>query len=279
MKSQSTIDRYIIFGKRKLYALLKSLEPSRIKGRFTGPRVLVNSLPKAGTNLLDRVLYNMPQMRYSGRRTLRKPVFTDSEMLSIVKGTKRGEYNLAHIQNNDEIIKAVDECGIKSLVMIRDPRQVIVSHYKYVTNIDTAHPSHPYFRDLENDELRKDAVINGVPDIVEPFDFVLKEFDAWCDHKNTLIVRFEDLIGENGGGSKNDQIKTVKEIATHLEIELTEDEVEQIAGKVFTTKSPTFRSGKTGGWKKEFTERQKSVLKDKIGEWLIKYGYEQNNDW
>ena len=279
MKTQSTIDRYIIFGKRKFYAFAKSLTPSRLKGRFTGPRVLVNSLPKAGTNLLDRVLYNMPQMRYSGRRTLRRPVFTDDQMLSVVRKTTRGEYNLAHIQNNKEIIKAVDEKGIKSLVMIRDPRQVIVSHYKYVTNIDTAHPSHSYFKGLPSDEERKDAVITGVEGIVEPFDFVLKEFDAWCEHKNTLVVRFEDLIGENGGGTREKQLNTVKDIANHLEVNLSQSEIDKIANKVFTTKSPTFRSGKTGGWKKEFSESQKNVLKERIGDWLIKYGYEKNNNW
>jgi hypothetical protein len=44
-------------------------------------------------------------------------------------------------------------------------------------------------------------------------------------------------------------------------------------------KSPTFRSGKTGEWKKHFTEEHKKIFKDVAGDLLIKLGYEKNNDW
>ena len=45
------------------------------------------------------------------------------------------------------------------------------------------------------------------------------------------------------------------------------------------TKSPTFRSGKTGVWKKYFTDEHKKIFKDVAGDLLIKLGYEKDNDW
>jgi hypothetical protein len=44
-------------------------------------------------------------------------------------------------------------------------------------------------------------------------------------------------------------------------------------------KSPTFHSGKTGKWKKHFTDEHKKIFKDMAGDLLVKLGYEKNNDW
>jgi sulfotransferase 6B1 len=45
------------------------------------------------------------------------------------------------------------------------------------------------------------------------------------------------------------------------------------------TKSPTFRSGKTGEWKKHFTDEHKKIFKEVAGDLLIKLGYEKDNNW
>ena len=44
-------------------------------------------------------------------------------------------------------------------------------------------------------------------------------------------------------------------------------------------KSPTFRSGKTGEWKKHFTEEHKKLFKEVAGDLLVRLGYEENNGW
>lgn len=45
------------------------------------------------------------------------------------------------------------------------------------------------------------------------------------------------------------------------------------------TKSPTFRSGKTGEWKKHFTDEHKKIFKNVAGDLLVKLGYEKDGDW
>ncbi len=44
-------------------------------------------------------------------------------------------------------------------------------------------------------------------------------------------------------------------------------------------KSPTFRSGKTGEWKKYFTDEHKKIFKEVAGDLLVKLGYEKDNAW
>ena len=44
-------------------------------------------------------------------------------------------------------------------------------------------------------------------------------------------------------------------------------------------KSPTFRSGKTGEWKKHFTDEHKAIFKEIAGDLLVRLGYEKNNNW
>ena len=45
------------------------------------------------------------------------------------------------------------------------------------------------------------------------------------------------------------------------------------------TKSPTFRSGKTGEWKKYFKDEHRQVFKQVAGDLLVRLGYESNYDW
>ncbi len=55
--------------------------------------------------------------------------------------------------------------------------------------------------------------------------------------------------------------------------------VDSLESSINPSKSPTFRSGKTGEWKNHFTDEHKKIFKDVAGDLLIKLGYEKDNDW
>jgi len=55
--------------------------------------------------------------------------------------------------------------------------------------------------------------------------------------------------------------------------------LEALESSINPGRSPTFRSGKIGEWRKCFTEGHKKTFKDVAGDLLIKLGYEQDNDW
>ena len=44
-------------------------------------------------------------------------------------------------------------------------------------------------------------------------------------------------------------------------------------------RSPTFRSGKAGGWQEAFTEEHKRLFKEVSGDLLIELGYEKDHGW
>ena len=53
-----------------------------------------------------------------------------------------------------------------------------------------------------------------------------------------------------------------------------------VEGSQNTDASPTFREGKTGGWREAFTDRHKRLFKESdAGGWLVRLGYEENDNW
>lgn len=163
--------------------------------------------------------------------------------------------------------------------MIRDPRDIAVSHFNYVTNIDKNHKSHHYFSQLPNDEIRLMTVITGQKNVVEPINKVLEDYFPWLSVKGCLTVKFENLIGPNGGGNEELQLQSVLDIASFLEISLRENQLNKIIDNIYSSKSPTFSTGQIGKWKEYFTDEHIREFKNSSSEMLIKYGYEKDNNW
>jgi hypothetical protein len=50
-------------------------------------------------------------------------------------------------------------------------------------------------------------------------------------------------------------------------------------GNAFPKNSPTFRSGKIGGWRAHFTPAHKQLFNQCAGDLLVKLDYESSLDW
>jgi len=46
-----------------------------------------------------------------------------------------------------------------------------------------------------------------------------------------------------------------------------------------TSNSVTFRKGDVGGWRETFTEEHKDLFKKHDNGWLVKLGYEKDENW
>jgi hypothetical protein len=101
----------------------------------------------------------------------------------------------------------------------------------------------------------------------------------WLDHPSTLVVRFEDLIGPRGGGNPNVQRATIKKLGAFVERSLADDQVGEIAQKMYAKTSSTFRKGEVGDWRNHFTEAHRRAFKEVMGDRLVRFGYEQDMDW
>lgn len=277
---QKKIKRINSFLKLNIKSVIFGLRPTQLFGRINGPKVLVNSFPKAGTNLLENLLLNVPGLRRRlGRMNRAWTIEEVNSILNNIKSLKKGQFTSSHFIADERIFNTLKINNIKSIMVIRDIRSKIISHSKYVTNIDFAHKTHNFFKNLDDDDNRINAIIDGVPNVVASIDEELKRYAGWLDNPHILVVRFEDLIGEMGGGSDNKQKETLEKIINFLEVKISNNQFNKIQSKIFSTKVRTFRSGKINEWHKYLNENHKNKIKNKAGNWLIENGYEKNNDW
>jgi hypothetical protein len=166
-----------------------------------------------------------------------------------------------------------------SYFIFRDPRDIVVSHVFYVTDMEPNHVQHEYFSALPDFDSRlKTSILGRLDSDVEFFDIGtrFKAYSGWVDQPSVMKIHFEDLI--------NDRAVTLTRIMEHLLARVPlqtprERILDAMESSINPKKSPTFRSGKTGEWKKYFTDEHKKIFKDVAGDLLIKLGYEKNNDW
>lgn len=274
-------------GFSKFKKNIRSLTFSRIKGRFQGPIVLANSIPKSGTHLLLNCLYYFPILRPANRHSaIRKYRHIGSaEVLNTIEKTKRGQYSSGHVPHNKKNAQILKKYDIKSLLIIRDPRDVIISHMIWVTKKHPNHRLRKHYKSLN----KREKILSSLHGLSgkntqdgKPFEGAKKWLDMfipWTKESFNYTLKFEDLIGPKGGGERKSQKKTIKEIGTHLGVNLSDKEITHIAKNTYSPSSSTFRKGKIGDWKNHLDENLKNEIKENIGDWIIKLGYEENYEW
>ncbi|MDH3589438.1 MAG: hypothetical protein OEQ74_08540, partial [Gammaproteobacteria bacterium] len=112
--------------------VLHGLRPSGIYGRFATPAVLLNSIPKAGTHLLESALERYPRLRNAGKRTVSSWIDVPDPVINAIASIRKGAFLNAHVPAAPELLQVVESRNIRVLFMIRDPRDIVVSHFKYV---------------------------------------------------------------------------------------------------------------------------------------------------
>ena len=266
--------------------VVRNLRPSEWRKLWTalyGPRVVVASVPKAGTHLLMRVLQLFPLLRSAGMafgEPDEKP-----EMLQRIARLGRGQFITTHYPLND-IQDIVDERGLRGVFLIRDPRDTCVSWYHYFLN-ETNHWCHDYFNHVLQDQAsRLMAAITGLegePENDRPgLNSIDQHFRNLLDYLHDprfLKVRFEDVVGSAGGGDDRRQREVISSLADHLGLKLRRRDVSHVMAHAFDRGAPTFRKGQIGSWRQEMLPEHKVAFKEIAGSLLVDLGYEASTDW
>ena len=268
--------RQLVHGTRRWLVNSLELWPNR-------PKVLAIGPPKSGTNLLRRCLRSLPHMLDCQVPLDRPADFAELEQK--LAQVYRGSFIKAHVHFTRENYDLVQDLGLATILILRDPRDLSVSLLHWATYINERHRLGPYLRRLEDDDQRLLAIINGVPAEelgdkreLEPIDEFVGIFVPWMDH-GSCTVRFEDLIGTAGGGDAESQRGAIAKIARHLDMELDTEEIEGVAAGLFSRRSRTFRKGQIGDWRNRFTSEHKAAFKEVAGQLLVDLGYEPDLDW
>jgi sulfotransferase 6B1 len=266
--------------------------------------ILVNSLPKGGTHLVSRalqMLLDRPEggaamdrlavghyesLSGCGRKVLigiamPQPISLGALEMGL-REVRPGHYVNAHLPYQPEVADLVDRLGMKCVVILRDPRDVVVSQSFYAIR-RTDHPLNARYREMTADERLMTSII-GLPSVPPgggPMISIgprMRSILPWREHPRTYTTWFEKLIGRQGGGSADAQKQEMQNLARHLDLEISEQEIEHMAAQLFGN-TATFRKGEVGDWRNHFSEAHKKAFKEIAGDVLIDLGYERDFDW
>jgi hypothetical protein len=170
-------------------------------------------------------------------------------------------------------LKGFDLSSFKKILLIRDPRDIVVSHYFSMKKSHTV-PEGEVGKKLL--ELRKELAHLELDDYVlekaQGFNNILKTYGT-IEDENLKLFRYEDIIFKKQ--------QWVQYILNFLGLEMPEDEIKAIAAKhdVFPTsenQSAHIRKVTPGDYKDKLKPETIKQLNDCFKEVLEKYGYELN---
>ncbi len=272
-----------------------------------GTRVIIDSLPKSGTHLLAKLVAGM------GFQDINIAILNDNYLDFSKKGdwdnwepiraanlgdqianpariycdtTKAlellgpNQFCISHLEYKPKIKNAIAYNHISHLFIIRDLRDNICSMVDHRINL-RAHAYNPdwyyYLSALSSDEDRLITAIEGRDRFLEPFASHLDYGAGWVDDPDTLVVRFEDLIGPSGGGEVDMQKRVIAQVAEFLGLTLANSEVDRLAATLWGGNTRTMNRGQRGSWDSRFTPRVEERFWEIYGPYMECLGYRESS--
>lgn len=258
------------------------------------PILLGISFPKSGTHLLDQILLGFNRVAPFSRRLYSFYAEYEGESgrkrapeqaLRWLDSLRPGDIASAHLFARPEAVKRVCTSAFVPYFIYRDPRDVVVSHVFYVTEMEPDHFHHNYYQSLPDFDARLKVSILGRPEIDVEFPDIAGRFApylGWLDQSSVMKIHFEDLIHDRAGTLD----RIINHFLARVPLQMLSPKgpdrsliLDSLEASISPGKSPTFRSGKTGEWEKYFTDEHKEIFKQVAGDLLIKLGFEQDRNW
>ncbi|MDR3646460.1 MAG: sulfotransferase domain-containing protein [Candidatus Babeliales bacterium] len=232
------------------------------------------SIPKAGTHLLSKCLSlltgkgfvsNLHGVEFNG--------IINYSKIKELQGSIIFHKHLPHNQSAKEFIK---KANLNTFFIIRDPRDQIVSLaywvYKNPESFEDLYKLN--MNDLILNLIEKNNAKRKAYESINSY----REYVGWINEPGIHLVRFENLIGEKGGGSLDKQIKEIYKILERLGLKSNIGNIKSVANSLWG-EAASFREGKIGSWKSHFTSQHIVVFKQTFGQLLIDLGYEKDLNW
>lgn len=237
--------------------------------------IIIISIPKAGNHLLGEAISLM-----TGRKLFWPGDVHGKELDEAIAHMDDNHFMFVHVAHRAVDVEIIKKHNPILFFMYRDPRDLAVStalfrqHWIFwdgkprndfallLTECITTFVA-PWYADAT-----KLQGMAGLYDALMP----------WVTYPGVLAVKFEDIIGAQGGGSASTQRTTIKRVAEHLGISYTDNLIDYVVDHIFGN-GLTFRNGHIGSWKDNFSKQDIALFKESMGQWLIDWGYEQALNW
>lgn len=176
-----------------------------------------------------------------------------------------------HLPYMKEYADALQAQPTKVLFNVRDPRDVVVANYYNILKIyyKAKPPGKKGLGHLNlRDEVTGELVIkkaDPIKALIEIESYRWPEWSGWLKHDFVMMVKYEDL--------RENPDETVQKIADF--VAPYDVDVNAVVGNLKPRHdNPTFRAGRIGDWKKEFTDEHKKLAEKLLGKVIVKLGYE-----
>jgi hypothetical protein len=252
------------------------------------PSVLGNAMPKSGSHLIIQVLQGLPRLGPFANPGF-PPVNRSEEnrklgreaILNNIQRMLPGDIAYGYVGAEADYVHALTQPGRAMVFVYRDPRDMVVSHVFYATDMNKEHGMHRYYTEtLKSMEERINAAIQGVDEPGSELSSVKQRWDhymGWLSTPGVLCLRFEDLILEREA-ALGQILDYLAERGFSPQPERSQA-VQVLSQAVLPRKSGTFRKGKPGNWKEHFSEASKRLFKEQTGSLLVDLGYEKDENW
>ena len=140
---------------------------------------------------------------------------------------------------------------------------------------DKNHFLNGLFKSLSFDD-RYRAVLDGVTEnnlTQRSLQSCCEALDPWLNTNGVLVVKFEDIVGNQGGGSNEQRIKVLEQVADALN--LNRESIPQVAESLYGPGRHTFRKGKIDSWKEEIPSSVLDRISSEMSVILDKWGYDR----
>ncbi len=226
-------------------------------------RCLIITIPKSGTHLIRKMIQLLGE---------KDPGYRDP------RNFRTWHFYLR--KNSDtRTIEEFYQTRSKKVILIRDLRDVVVSwvHYfdkdfyvRFFPEIDPLNA--PYLSLATVQEKISYCLTPGT----EMYDILLNNAILAAEastHPEILCIRFEDLVGDFGGGSCEAQKLAIQSFTQFVGKPISNQAIERIQRQLFGGTN-TFRKGKIGSWKQEFGEEQMRLFNASLGAYNQILGYQ-----
>jgi hypothetical protein len=251
------------------------------------PIVFGNAMPKSGSHLLTQLLHSLPELGPFvdpgfppvNRDEANQPL-SDEKVFDGLYSMRPGDIRYGYIHAKEPYLSLLTQPEQATIFVYRDPRDMLVSHVFYATDLYEGHGMNRYYSQLESMEARLNAAIEGVADPEFALSSVRERYDSyleWLAQPDVFCLRFEDLILERDVAL----VRLLGYLTVRgLDLKVSRDQaIETLKVGIAPKKSGTFRKGQPGNWREHFTEANKARFKEVAGDLLVRLGYEEGNEW
>ena len=246
------------------------------------PIIFGNAIPKCGSKLLFNILRGLQELGPfidTGLNEI-KPFFQGdvtsqtwiNKQLDALQG---GDIRFGYLYGYDENIKRLTQDNWASFLIIRDPRDQVISEIFFAMEIHRGHALHAFLHAQEEMGARISALLHGIDDGAYKRVGIRDHYERflpWMEEEGICIIRYEDLIGRR----ETELRKIIKHLSGRgFTPDITQDQaIKTIERQMEPSKSETFRKGQSGGWRRHFTQKNTTEFNEVAGDLLARLGYE-----